>query len=39
LLTARLTLAEARRELWLAVADLQGLMQVDVGEEFCKPTA
>jgi cobalt-zinc-cadmium efflux system outer membrane protein len=39
LLTARLTLAEARRELWLAVADLQGLMQVDVGEEFCKSAA
>jgi cobalt-zinc-cadmium efflux system outer membrane protein len=30
----RLTLAEARRSLWLAVADLQGLMQLDVGEEF-----
>lgn len=33
LLTARVTLAEARRSLWLAVADLQGLMQWDVGEE------
>jgi cobalt-zinc-cadmium efflux system outer membrane protein len=32
LLTARLTLAEARRTLWLAIADLQGLMQMDVGE-------
>jgi cobalt-zinc-cadmium efflux system outer membrane protein len=33
LLTTRVTLAEARRHLWLAVADLQGLMQLDVGEE------
>jgi cobalt-zinc-cadmium efflux system outer membrane protein len=32
LLTARLTLAEARRSLWQAVADLQGLMQLDIGE-------
>jgi outer membrane protein, heavy metal efflux system len=30
---ARLKLVESRRELWLAVADLQGLMQFDVGEE------
>jgi cobalt-zinc-cadmium efflux system outer membrane protein len=30
---ARLTLVEARRSLWLAVADLQGLMQLDLGEE------
>jgi cobalt-zinc-cadmium efflux system outer membrane protein len=28
---ARLALAEARRSLWLAVADLQGLMQLDLG--------
>jgi cobalt-zinc-cadmium efflux system outer membrane protein len=33
LLTARLALVEARRSLWLAVADLQGLMQLDLGEE------
>jgi cobalt-zinc-cadmium efflux system outer membrane protein len=33
LFTARLTLAEARRNLWLAVAELQGLMQLDLGEE------
>jgi cobalt-zinc-cadmium efflux system outer membrane protein len=32
--TTRLTLAESRRSLWLAIADLQGLMQLDVGEEF-----
>jgi cobalt-zinc-cadmium efflux system outer membrane protein len=31
--TTRLTLAEARRSLWLAVADLQGLMQLDVDED------
>jgi cobalt-zinc-cadmium efflux system outer membrane protein len=30
---AYLDLAEARRNLWLAVADLQGLMQLDLGEE------
>jgi cobalt-zinc-cadmium efflux system outer membrane protein len=30
---ARLRLAEARRELWRAVADLEGLMQLDLGEE------
>jgi cobalt-zinc-cadmium efflux system outer membrane protein len=30
---ARLRLAQARRELWQAVADLQGLMQLDLGEE------
>jgi cobalt-zinc-cadmium efflux system outer membrane protein len=30
---ARLTLVEARRNLWLAIADLQGLMQLDMGEE------
>src|SRR5262249_19171812 len=31
--TTRLTRAEARRWLWLAVADLQGLMQLDVDED------
>jgi cobalt-zinc-cadmium efflux system outer membrane protein len=31
--STRLTLAEARRSLWQAIADLQGLMQLDVGEE------
>jgi cobalt-zinc-cadmium efflux system outer membrane protein len=30
---ARLTLAEARRNLWLAIADLQGLGQIDLDEE------
>jgi len=30
---ARLKLAQTRRELWRAVADLQGLMQLDVGDE------
>jgi cobalt-zinc-cadmium efflux system outer membrane protein len=34
---ARLRLAEARRALWLAVADLEGFMQLDVGEEFGAP--
>lgn len=29
----RLTLADARRNLWLALANLQGLMQIDIGEE------
>jgi cobalt-zinc-cadmium efflux system outer membrane protein len=29
---ARLRLEEVRRELWRAIADLQGLMQLDVGE-------
>jgi cobalt-zinc-cadmium efflux system outer membrane protein len=33
----RLTLAEARRTLWLAVADVQGLMQLDLGEELGEP--
>ena len=33
LLSARSTLAEARRTLWQAVADLQGLMQLDLGEQ------
>jgi cobalt-zinc-cadmium efflux system outer membrane protein len=31
--TARVTLIDARRNLWLAIADLQGLMQIDVCEE------
>jgi cobalt-zinc-cadmium efflux system outer membrane protein len=35
LFAARVTLAEARRGLWLALADLQGLMQLDLGEDFC----
>jgi cobalt-zinc-cadmium efflux system outer membrane protein len=30
---ARLTLAERRQAMWLAIADLQGLMQIDVDEE------
>jgi cobalt-zinc-cadmium efflux system outer membrane protein len=30
---SRLALTDAGRNLWLAIADLQGLMQVDVGEE------
>jgi cobalt-zinc-cadmium efflux system outer membrane protein len=30
----RLRLAEVRRELWRAIADLQGLMQLDLQEEF-----
>jgi cobalt-zinc-cadmium efflux system outer membrane protein len=34
---ASLRLAEARRELGRAVADLQGLMQLDIGEELCGP--
>lgn len=33
----RLTLAEARRALWLAVAEVQGLMQLDLGEELGTP--
>jgi cobalt-zinc-cadmium efflux system outer membrane protein len=39
LATARLTLAEARRSLWLAVADLQSLMQLDLDEEPGPPRA
>src|SRR5262249_9830164 len=31
--STRLTLAEARRSLWLAVADLQGLMQLGINED------
>lgn len=31
--TSRMTLAEARRSLWQAIADLQGLMQIGVGEK------
>jgi cobalt-zinc-cadmium efflux system outer membrane protein len=34
---ARLKFAEARRDLWRAIADLQGLMQLDVGEELSLP--
>jgi cobalt-zinc-cadmium efflux system outer membrane protein len=30
---ARLRLVEARRELWRAVADLEGLMQLDLGQD------
>ena len=37
LLSARITLAEARRALWQAVADLQGLMQLDVAEGLRPP--
>ncbi|HJZ93228.1 MAG TPA: TolC family protein [Gemmataceae bacterium] len=33
----RLTLTEAKRSLWLAVADLEGLMQLDVGETLTRP--
>ncbi len=33
----RLSLAEARRNLWLALADLEGLMQIDLGEEPANP--
>ncbi len=32
-----LKIAQTRRELWGAVADLEGLMQLDVGEELCSP--
>jgi cobalt-zinc-cadmium efflux system outer membrane protein len=35
--STRLTQAEARRSLWLAVADLQGLMQLDVDEDAVPP--
>jgi cobalt-zinc-cadmium efflux system outer membrane protein len=35
--TSRLTLAEARRSMWLAIADLQGLMQLDVDEGIFLP--
>jgi cobalt-zinc-cadmium efflux system outer membrane protein len=35
--TARLSTAEARRSLWLAIADLQGLMQLDIDEECVDP--
>jgi cobalt-zinc-cadmium efflux system outer membrane protein len=30
---ARVSLAESRRNLWLAIADLEGLMQLDIGED------
>jgi outer membrane protein TolC len=36
LVTARLSLVEARRSLWLAIADLQGLMQLDLDEELAE---
>jgi cobalt-zinc-cadmium efflux system outer membrane protein len=36
-LSTRLTLAEARRNLWLAIADLEGLMQLDLGEGLHEP--
>jgi cobalt-zinc-cadmium efflux system outer membrane protein len=32
-LSTRLAVVEARRALWLAIADLEGLMQLDVSEE------
>jgi hypothetical protein len=32
---SRLKFAETRRELWRSLSDLQGLMQLDVGEEEC----
>ncbi len=35
LLNSRQTLAGARRNLWLAVTELEGLMQLDLGEEGC----
>jgi cobalt-zinc-cadmium efflux system outer membrane protein len=34
LLATQVTLAEARRSLWQAIADLQGLMQLDVAQGF-----
>jgi cobalt-zinc-cadmium efflux system outer membrane protein len=33
LITTRLTLAEARQSMWQAIADLQGLMQLDIDVE------
>jgi cobalt-zinc-cadmium efflux system outer membrane protein len=33
--TSRQSLAGARRSLWLAVAELEGLMQLDLNEELC----
>ena len=36
--TARLTLAEARRDWWLAIADLQNQMQLDLSEELAPLT-
>jgi cobalt-zinc-cadmium efflux system outer membrane protein len=35
--TSRQSLAGERRSLWLAVAELQGLMQLDLDEELCAP--
>jgi cobalt-zinc-cadmium efflux system outer membrane protein len=37
LLAARITVAQARRALWQAIADLQGLMQLDVAESLNLP--
>ena len=31
LITTRLTLAEARQTMWQDIADLQGLMQLEIG--------
>ncbi len=35
----KLRLVEVRRELWRAVADLQGLMQLDLNENLVQPGA
>lgn len=35
--SSRLMLGEARRSLWQAVADLEGLMQLEIGEEHAPP--
>jgi cobalt-zinc-cadmium efflux system outer membrane protein len=37
--TTQVNLAQARRNLWLAVADLAGLMQLSLGEERLEPAA
>ena len=37
LFTSRQSLAGARRSLWLAIAELQGLMQLDLDEELSVP--
>jgi cobalt-zinc-cadmium efflux system outer membrane protein len=37
LIATRLTLAEARQNLWQAVADLEGLMQLDIDDEGVAP--
>lgn len=36
LISTRLTLAEARQAMWQAIADLEGLMQIDASED-CSP--